>query len=85
MIVPKVAGSNPKRIDLDPDDPDYGHKLELAKKGQAIKNRQNTSLFQRGIMNFEDYNYNLFNKHILVDNKHIFQPDSDSNSETGAP
>lgn len=85
VIVPKVAGSDIRTVDLNSDDPDYEHKLNLVKKGQAIKHRQNTSLFQRGIMNFEDYNYNLFNKHILVDNEHIFQPDSDSSSKTGAP
>lgn len=78
VIVPKIANNDIRPVDLDPSDPDYGHKLNIVKSNQAMKHRQNTSLFQRGIMNFEDYNYDLFNKHILVDSSHIFQPDSSS-------
>lgn len=40
--------------------------------------RANTSIFQRGIMNFEDYNYRLFNPHILLDNQLNFQEDTES-------
>ena len=82
VIVPKIANNDIRPVDLDPADPDYGHKLNIVQRNQAIKHRQNTSLFQRGIMNFEDYNYDLFNKHILVNSSHIFQPDSNSSRRT---
>ena len=28
-----------------------------------------SNIFSRGVMTFEDYNYNIFNKYILVDEK----------------
>lgn len=32
-----------------------------------IKKRQQTESFKRGAMTFEDYNYDLYNKYILID------------------
>ena len=50
--VPKVAS-----------DSEFGGENDQAQK---IIEKQKVNIFQRGAMNFEDYNYNSFNKHILV-------------------
>lgn len=45
------------------------HQLQQARTSKELKeqSKQTQNVFKRGIMNFEDYNYDMYNKHILVD------------------
>jgi len=51
----------PKLIDLS------DRHNQLIKSPKESKKSQNDHLFQRGAMRFDDFNYDAYNKHILVD------------------
>lgn len=37
------------------------------KEAKLLIDRQEKNVFKRGVMNFEDYNYDCYNKYILID------------------
>ena len=53
----------PKVLLLSPTEPQGVSAIEYNK----ILERQKIEAFKRGVMMFEDYNYDMYNKYILVD------------------
>ena len=65
--------------------PRKGYTEEIA---DQLEENNSKNIFRRGAMNFEDYNYENYNKHILVDPNTPFEEDEqeaeqaeDSNEE----
>ena len=52
--------------------PRKGYTEEIA---DQLEENNSKNIFRRGAMNFEDYNYENYNKHILIDPKTPFAED----------
>ena len=52
-----------------------GSSLQSEKDLAAITERRKNEAFKRGAMMFEDYNYGLYNKYIMIDPYHIESDD----------
>jgi len=66
---------------FDPEDHEEADNNEMERLAYEEKENNKTNKFARGAMHFEDYNYNMFNKYVLVNPNKEYSDHSYSGEE----